>query len=73
MSGKNNGMSGKITDVRARGNGNGGSFGVSGEISKPVSSNADVFARGNVDRYQSFNGGGGQYSYGGQVGFRIRF
>ena len=70
----NNGKtSASITHVTGGGNNNGGYINVGGQVSHDIGSNTQIYAQGNVGRSQSFNGGGGQNSYGGSIGIQKRF
>ena len=63
----------EITHVTGGGNSNGGHINVGGQITHNVTPNTQVYAQGNIGRYQSFQGHGGQNNYGGGVGVKFRF
>lgn len=69
----NSGWSGQITNVRGSGNNDGAHVGASGQISHPIGSNTSVNISGNIDRSQSFHGGGGQNTYSGSIGITHKF
>lgn len=62
-----------VTHITGVGNSDGARFSTGGQISHDIGKGNSVFVGGNIDRTQSFHGGGGQTSYGGYVGFSHKF
>ncbi len=62
-----------ITHVSGGGNSSGGYISVGGQVSHQVGPNTSVNAGGQVNHSQSFNGGGGNTSWSGNVGITHRF
>lgn len=59
--------------ISGGGDSKGGYISGGATVTQPITPSTDVYASGNVGRYQSFNGGGGQTDYGVSVGVRTRF
>ena len=59
--------------VNIYGDGNGAHIQTHGRFTHNINDKTQVYIQGNLNRNQSFQGGGGQNTYGGSVGIKYDF